>query len=216
MPPETHPLRLHGLTRTSICSRSVHISGDAAFPMSGEAPTPETGLGSGRQSFKRTYKACQACRRTKARCERAENSHSCFKCLREGKECLFPAQRSTKRAKTVRPAVHQGDASALREESLSRADDLQDHVVQTVVASSSDAVGLLFRAAECSDSEGNDSAGNRDVRVLQAPSVCTSILSPGLNTSEPVAAEIVELWNQHRFVRQGWFTAREAIAYLQA
>jgi hypothetical protein len=101
-------------------------------------------------------------------------------------------------------------------ESSSLRDSLGDQVVQTVVASSSDAVGLLFRAAECSDSDGFDAAANQDDNAF-APdqSVCTNIMSPSLNIREPVASEILELWDQHRFVRQGWFTAREAIAYLQ-
>lgn len=101
-------------------------------------------------------------------------------------------------------------------ESSSLRDNLGDQVVQTVVASSSDAVGLLFRAADCSDSDGFESAANQDDNAL-APeqSVCTSNMSPRLNIREPVASEILELWEQHRFVRQGWFTAREAIAYLQ-
>lgn len=49
--------------------------------------------------FKRTYKACEACRRTKAKCVRDELSQVCFKCKREQRECVFPAARSTKRAK---------------------------------------------------------------------------------------------------------------------
>ncbi|KIX05976.1 uncharacterized protein Z518_03950 [Rhinocladiella mackenziei CBS 650.93] len=268
-------------------------------------------------SFKRTYKACEACRKTKAKCERDEYSQSCFKCRREQRECIFPAQRSTKRAKRAHPnrpaeswqtspagqaAQHQSvlpdvenssphqsisiqhprhrdeprrqsysqspsisfsgraDSVARLEdttrrsqphtnpqngvpitpqqnaalqnqnpgerpppaniectESSSLTDNLQDQVVQTVVASSSDAVGLLFRAANCTDSEGSVDAENQDPHETSpGQSTSTGILCPGLNTREPASPEVLELWNQHRFVRQGWFTAREAVAYVQA
>ena len=63
-------------------------------------------------------------------------------------------------------------------------DNLQSQVVQTVVASSSDAVGLLFRAAaDCTDSDGSeDEVENRTAAVVTGAegSVCTSVLSPGL------------------------------------
>lgn len=101
------------------------------------------------------------------------------------------------------------DSSSLR-------DNSGDQVVQTAVASSSDAVGLLFRAAECSDSDSFEAAANQDDKALvPKQSVCTSTVSPSLNIREPVASEILELWERHRFVRQGWVTAREAIEYLQ-
>lgn len=217
--------------------------------------------------FKRTYKACEACRKTKAKCERDDRvSQSCFKCRREQKECIFPAQRSNKRAKLsdhssshsssqphsgsaaelgtdyvgpastshpssnpyndIRIVPHESSTLQLPSESapggarsLNQAEassvttvPFQDQVVRTVVASSSDAVGLLFRAAEDSDSEGSDSANQRD---SDHPTV-SSVFSHSLHTREPVSAEVLDLWNQHRFVRQGWFTAREAVAYIEA
>jgi hypothetical protein len=48
------------------------------------------------QEFKRAYKACESCRVSKARCER-EEENLCARCRREGRECIFPAQRSSKR-----------------------------------------------------------------------------------------------------------------------
>lgn len=91
--------------------------------------------------------------------------------------------------------------------------------MQTVVASSSDAVGLLFGAANSSDSEGSDGAGDEPPSYGSVPKQSisgSSAFSPSLNTREPVSADVLELWNQHRFVRQGWFTAREAVAYTDA
>lgn len=94
---------------------------------------------------------------------------------------------------------------------------LQDQVVQTVVASSSDAVGLLFGAAGCSDSEGADEMGNKDDNDVDAGQwINGNILCPRLNVREPVSSDVLDLWNQHRFVRQGWFTALEGAAYVNA
>lgn len=50
--------------------------------------------------FKRAYKACEVCRKNKAKCEIESAATSCLRCQREQKDCVFPAQRSTKRAKT--------------------------------------------------------------------------------------------------------------------
>lgn len=49
--------------------------------------------------YKRAYKACESCRRTKVRCEVEEGGTSCSRCVRERRQCLFPAQRSAKRTK---------------------------------------------------------------------------------------------------------------------
>ena len=92
-------------------------------------------------------------------------------------------------------------------------DRLQDQVIQTVVASSSDAVGLLFRAAGSSESEVSDDG---EIDTGPAQSTATNVLSPSLNTHEAVSSDVLELWSRHRFVRQGWFTAREGEAYVQA
>jgi hypothetical protein len=95
---------------------------------------------------------------------------------------------------------------------------LHDQVVQTVVASSSDAVGLLFRAANATDSEGSGEADDQNAPEIgfQSSTTATDIQSPSLNIREPVSADLLDLWNQHRFVRQGWFTAREAVSYVHA
>ncbi|KAJ9602635.1 hypothetical protein H2200_012828 [Cladophialophora chaetospira] len=240
-------------------------------------------------AFKRTYKACEACRKTKAKCEQDGISQSCLKCQREQRECVFPAIRSTKRAKlshgltadvedgfriqrqvadpatlgqgqassspvnastatlnnplprnipnsnlednNLDPLVSKPASTALRSEreplrqyvgqteAVSLPDHLQDQVVQTVVASSSDAVGLLFRAAGSSDSEGSDGLANEETQNgtgIRHSMTASNTMSPSLNIRESVPADILELWNQHRFVRQGWFTAREAVAYVQA
>lgn len=53
------------------------------------------------KDYSRAYKACIPCRKTKARCELAADSEPCIKCKRELKECVFTAERSTKRRATA-------------------------------------------------------------------------------------------------------------------
>jgi hypothetical protein len=86
------------------------------------------------------------------------------------------------------------------------------------VASSSDAVGLLFRAANATESEESEEAENHDTSDIGPQHSATGIemASPCLSTDDPVSADVMALWTQHRFVRQGWFTAREAAAYVHA
>jgi len=88
---------------------------------------------------------------------------------------------------------------------------LQSDVLQTVVTSSRDAVGLLFRAAEQNDSDSSDEHTARDdlARENVLGSVC-SMPSPALASNETLS-----LWQQHRFVRQGWFTSLEAVSYIE-
>lgn len=50
-------------------------------------------------SFKRAYKACDRCRKNKSKCEVDPGGSACIRCVREQKQCVFPAQRSTKRVK---------------------------------------------------------------------------------------------------------------------
>ena len=121
------------------------------------------------------------------------------------------------------PTVHQ-ETEPLRRDvdhngTASLSSRLQDQVVQTIVANSSDAVGLLFRAANSSDSEGSDDVGDEETQHATGPRHSTAagdMMSPSLDIHESIPTDILELWNQHRFVRQGWFTAREAVAYVHA
>lgn len=59
--------------------------------------------------YKRAYKACESCRKGKSRCEVDPTlpDTSCIRCRRERRQCVFPAQRSTKRAKTAKRASDQ-------------------------------------------------------------------------------------------------------------
>lgn len=273
-------------------------------------------------TYKRAYKACESCRKTKAKCELDTGATACSKCTREQKDCVFPPHRSTKRVKLskepsvsnetaqvyaidnsyrtstnvtiqsvgtndVNPPINTQDLeqtdntmsnnngnapsvtpiptrNASFARSSQRKDDLSEHnaqtntavsgsldqsqsaqtmsgqqgqdfsgltdleaipsdilqrdVMQTFVTNSKDAIGLLFRAAEQIDSEDSDeqqhdgdflgdgSAAAGSIYNIQSP----SMPSPGI-----ASTETLDLWDQHRFVRQGWFTAREAVTYLE-
>lgn len=107
--------------------------------------------------------------------------------------------------------------------------------MRTVVSSSNDALGLLFEAVELqqngSFSDGLQALGtNTDGGYLdgshssQHPAQHISPHSAMSTASKPgpilqeqlssVTPEILRLWNRCRFVKQGWFTAREAVTYI--
>lgn len=104
----------------------------------------------------------------------------------------------------VRPAG-QREAGAI-EKYGAGSGELRDTVVQEVVANPTEAIGLLFRVAE----DTQDQTQPHDTALVQFDG-----LTPALLGLESVSQQILELWSQHRFVRQGWFTEREAIAYVQ-
>lgn len=87
--------------------------------------------------------------------------------------------------------------------------------METVVSCSKDALRLLFKAAEQQDPDGleTDQQGNSPVTPLTNHSTASFNPPPPVGLSEP-AQETLELWSRHRFVRQGWFSAREAVTYI--
>jgi hypothetical protein len=52
---------------------------------------------SAHREHKRAYMACIPCRRSKAKCEVSDSVGRCVKCQRERRECVFSAERSTKK-----------------------------------------------------------------------------------------------------------------------
>lgn len=187
--------------------------------------------------YQRAYKACLRCRQTKAKCEPHLNSQSCTKCSRESRVCEFPSERFAKKRKTetraslasgpiptARQSHHSHVTSPQEADDPPREDDTshnyEDEVVDTVVTTSTDALGLLFRAAEQQASKTNREHGHDP-----SPDSGRSNL-PGIQSSETYPATIpiswlssastseFELWNQHSFVRQGYFSAVEAITYV--
>ena len=135
----------------------------------------------------------------------------CTTCARQKRNCEFTVERSTKRRKT-KDALEAGDN---RHDGSTA--DYDSAVVRTVVSSSNDALGLLFKAAEQPD-DSDDSGdpiqppGRRDSSRYAPNATPTSTLLP--STLSRPSKETMGLWKQHLFVRQGWFSAVEAITYV--
>jgi hypothetical protein len=91
-------------------------------------------------------------------------------------------------------------------------------VVHTVVSSTKDALGLLFKAAEHQESDSDDpddptlAVGPRDSPASAHTSYVHVPVVP-CRLSKP-SKSVIDLWNKHRFVRQGWFSATEAVTYI--
>lgn len=88
--------------------------------------------------------------------------------------------------------------------------------VDGVVVNPSDAVGLLLREAGHGDAEGATTLEDPVSHHVDAYAETPSGRTPMLLMRDPVPQQILELWSQHRFIRQGWFTEREAVGYIQA
>lgn len=120
-------------------------------------------------------------------------------------------------------AAHQGD------------DGLADSMMRTVVASGNDALNLLFEAATREDAVAASSAreggysldagvppgpvvGEGEPAMYATPgsnmSVSSGLLAPNSVQLSAASEEVLDLWKNCRFVRMGWFTAREAVTYV--
>jgi hypothetical protein len=107
---------------------------------------------------------------------------------------------------------------------------LVNPVMQTVVSSDKDALDLLFRAARQHDDCGEDQQHTHSRRsatgVMPAMGGSTqdtpSLLSPvNLQTASfhptkvlDASSNVLEIWNACRFVKMGWFSAKEAVLYI--
>lgn len=129
---------------------------------------------------------------------------------------LSPPRHGTPEQHQHRYAIHSNGAVSDRQNG-EQAASYDNDVVQTVVSSSKDALGLLFKAAEQQETD-SDEADLAAARAYDSPaSAFTSNMHasmiPPSTLSKPVKS-VIELWNQHRFVRQGWFSAVEAVTYV--
>lgn len=121
------------------------------------------------------------------------------------------AQRQRTSSALGQQPVQQRHTSPEANRDSRQAADLQSDVLQTFVTSSRDAVGLLFRAAEQNDSDSSDEQSGLDnARQENMLGSVYSMPSPALASNETLS-----LWEKHRFVRQGWFTPREAVSYIE-
>ncbi|KAJ5825596.1 hypothetical protein N7474_002734 [Penicillium riverlandense] len=107
---------------------------------------------------------------------------------------------------------------------------LASSMMRTVVASGNDALNILFEAATAHDQEnhlndttpestsGNASLGPKK-RTTPRNYDSPAVFEPMPTVRRPVeisdaARETLDIWEACRFVKQGWFTAREAVTFI--
>lgn len=106
---------------------------------------------------------------------------------------------------------NQGTLSVTEDLDVQGSSNLPRQVLNTLVTNSRDAIDLLFTAADQNDSDNSDPLAASDEGAQdEILGSVISMSSPGLASNETLG-----LWAQHRFVRQGWFTPREAISYIE-
>lgn len=193
------------------------------------------------QNYHRAYKACVPCRQRKSRCEISAGwvpGEPCKRCKRQMKDCVFPTDRVTSKSSPRRlpapsteeeptgtapgTALDPMQAEASQESPLFRSssreladdafqdssggqdnDDLGRSVMRTMISSGSDALQLLFDPV-------------RQVSRL-APSITTQSPTGHRVLKGPdETSSVQDVWNACRFVKQGWFSADEAIFYIDA
>ena len=86
---------------------------------------------------------------------------------------------------------------------------LTDRVVSSMVTGPNDALDILFDAASSSAGPVNRSR-NLSLPQVDLPSSFIPIIR---ELSDP-QDNVLDLWDRCRFVRQGWFTAQEAVTYV--
>ncbi|KAH6964562.1 hypothetical protein DER45DRAFT_626941 [Fusarium avenaceum] len=101
--------------------------------------------------------------------------------------------------------------------------DLTDSVMRTLVSNGKDALHLLFQPAiEQSKKDGN-TPDNLQPASRHALHRAGETLTPGTTSSvrtsrpirfSPAPANTLTIWRSFRFVKMGWFTAEEAVAYV--
>lgn len=108
--------------------------------------------------------------------------------------------------------------------------NLASSMMRTVVASGNDALNILFEAATAHDQENhrNDTTpesttGNTSLRPIKRTTPrnydSPAVFEPMPTVRRPVglsdaAGETLDIWKACRFVKQGWFTAREAVTFM--
>ena len=104
-------------------------------------------------------------------------------------------------------------------------------MMRTVVASGNDALNILFEAATAHNQEENTNdvsplgaglkTGGSTAKERNTPRHYDTPIAfePVPRTSRPIdlaeaAPETLQVWEACRFVRMGWFTAREAVTFI--
>lgn len=88
---------------------------------------------------------------------------------------------------------------------------LSGRVMSTILARPSDALDVLFDAARPGVDESPSSQARDRDKTQTVVSASGLVSVSGL--SHP-SEDVLDLWDRCRFVRQGWFTAQEAVTYI--
>lgn len=104
---------------------------------------------------------------------------------------------------------------------------IPDRVMTMYLTKPSDALGVLFDAAQPSLTQGRPRESRPSQPRLSKTQPQTSrycndntsriVAESGLvaiSDLSPASEEVLDLWDRFRFVRQGWFTAQEGVTYL--
>lgn len=83
--------------------------------------------------------------------------------------------------------------------------------MSTILARPSDALDVLFDAARPGVDESPSSQARDRDKTQTVVSASGLVSVSGL--SHP-SEDVLDLWDRCRFVRQGWFTAQEAVTYI--
>jgi hypothetical protein len=189
--------------------------------------------------FKRSYVACVSCRARKARCV-IKDGPPCAKCAREHRECHFdhrpraPKHRDAPKwtrdeptepvsqmpfpQETHSTSTSPQDGTGLGPSPNNSSQSLYDRVQSTIVTGTTDALDFLSNAAGQRHSiAGSTPSQTHPFTKSNGPRV----VSGGYNDvgftitalSEPDDT-CLDMWDKCRFVRQGWFTAQEAVTYI--
>ncbi|EXL42738.1 hypothetical protein FOCG_15183 [Fusarium oxysporum f. sp. radicis-lycopersici 26381] len=190
------------------------------------------------RQFKRSYVACVSCRARKSRCIIKDNP-PCAKCAREHRECRFdrrpraPKHRDAPKwtrgnvvdAAPATQTVQAANPSPSEDLGFNSSPNNTNHplynrVQSTIVTGTNDALDFLSTAAGQHSIAGSaPSQGHPSASHVQSDG--PKVVSGGSNgvgftittLSEPDDA-CLDMWDKCRFVRQGWFTAQEAVTYI--
>ncbi|KAF2648347.1 hypothetical protein K491DRAFT_612950 [Lophiostoma macrostomum CBS 122681] len=193
-------------------------------------------------ALKRSYVACIPCRSRKVKCVIGQNP-PCAKCEREHRDCRFDVHEKAWKQREApkwarnavgqsprasRPAGHgddtetprsNGDAVSARSlagtektvtSDAAASSTFTDRVVASMVTGPSDALDILFDAA--SQLSAHDVPPRHS--VLPQLDFSSSHPIPIIKELSYPDDPVLDFWDTCRFVRQGWFTAQEAVTYV--
>lgn len=97
---------------------------------------------------------------------------------------------------------------------IDRAEGLHNSVLHTMVSSENDALNILFDAAARSDPvDAYTPASRTSINgFTDTEESSQSVESAQLVNTNPANFDVLYIWNACRFVKMGWFTAREAMS----